>query len=205
MKAYESYKDLKRHEVEERDYCIRYRRGESGIAVMAPHGGAIEPGTAEVADAVAGRQHSYYAFCGLKAEHNARLHLRSTTFDEPVAVDLAQHSLRILTIHGCKGLYHQVYLGGRDGRLKERIFESLQKAGFPVGESSRLPGMKPENLCNQALLGKGVQLEISAGLRREFFEDTAVASFDKSNIFFVNLVNALKAELDRSRWLSVIR
>ena len=146
MKAYRSYKDLKKNEVETIDYCIRHRNGNSGIAVMAPHGGAIERGTAEVADAVAGRQHSYYAFWGLKDEHNARLHLSSTAFDEPVAVDLARNSGTILTIHGCKEQHHIVYLGGRDNRLKETIFKSLRQADFTVGESARLPGLKPENL-----------------------------------------------------------
>ncbi len=195
MNLYRSYKDLKKNEVEEKDYCIRYRNGNSGIAVMAPHGGAIESGTAEVADAVAGRQHSYYAFWGLKNEHNARLHLSSTTFDEPVAVDLARSSRTILTIHGCKEQDHIVYLGGRDNRFKETVFKSLRQADFAVGESSRLPGLEPDNLCNQGRRRKGVQLEISAGLRREFFQDTSGTTFNKSNRFFVTLVNALRTAL----------
>jgi phage replication-related protein YjqB (UPF0714/DUF867 family) len=205
MKAYKSYKDLEKNEVEEKDYCIRYRHGTSGIAVMAPHGGAIESGTAEVADAVAGRQHSFYAFWGLKAEHNARLHLGSTTFDEPVAVDIARRSHTILTIHGCKEQHHKIYLGGRDNRLKETIFKSLRQSDFSVGESSRLPGLKLENLCNQSRRRKGVQLEISAGLRREFFKDTSVTTLNNNNSFFVILVEALRAALDRDRELSVIR
>jgi phage replication-related protein YjqB (UPF0714/DUF867 family) len=196
MKAYRSYKDLKKNEIEEKDYCIRYRNGNSGIAVMAPHGGAIESGTAELADAVAGRQHSYYAFWGLKDEKNARLHLSSTTFDEPVAVDLARNSDTILTIHGCKEQHHIVYLGGRGSRLKETIFKSLRQADFSVVESSRLPGLKPENLCNQGRRRKGVQLEISAGLRREFFKDTSGTMINNSNGFFVILVEALRYALD---------
>ncbi len=48
------------------DYLILSRQGTSGIAVMAPHGGGIEPGTSEIANRVAGDEHAYYSFEGLK-------------------------------------------------------------------------------------------------------------------------------------------
>ena len=35
-----------------------------------PHGGGIEPGTSEVADAIAGEEFSFYAFEGLKSSDN---------------------------------------------------------------------------------------------------------------------------------------
>ena len=55
MEKYFCYRDLKMHEVQDRDYRIDFRYGCSKIAVMAPHGGGIEPGTTEIADAVAGK------------------------------------------------------------------------------------------------------------------------------------------------------
>jgi phage replication-related protein YjqB (UPF0714/DUF867 family) len=82
--------------------------------------------------------------------------------------------------------------------MKETIFKSLRQVDFSVGESSRLPGWKLENLCNQGRLREGVQLEISAGLRREFFKDTSGTTLNKNNSFFVILVNALRTALGNS-------
>ena len=54
MDKYLNYAELKKNEKEEKDYVIRYRKADSEIAVMAPHGGGIEPGTNDLADEVAG-------------------------------------------------------------------------------------------------------------------------------------------------------
>ena len=102
MLPYHSYRELKENETEGQDYRIRKKWGPSGIAVMAPHGGGIEPGTTEIAEAVAGKAHTFYSFSGLKAKGNARLHITSRRFDEPVGVAIAEHSDVVLTIHGCK-------------------------------------------------------------------------------------------------------
>ncbi len=48
------------NETKGKDYRIHLRHGKSGILVMAPHGGGIEPGTTEIADAVAGAERSFY-------------------------------------------------------------------------------------------------------------------------------------------------
>lgn len=53
MEKYRSYDNLCRNEVEDRDFRIRFRHGTSGIAIVAPHGGGIEPGTTEIAEAIA--------------------------------------------------------------------------------------------------------------------------------------------------------
>jgi phage replication-related protein YjqB (UPF0714/DUF867 family) len=45
------------------------------LAILAPHGGGIEPGTSELAEAVAGEGLSFYAFEGLKRSGNAVLHV----------------------------------------------------------------------------------------------------------------------------------
>ena len=83
MTPYRSFRELARREPKEGAYLIEYRRGASGIAVMAIHGGGIEPGTTEIAEAVAGRDHSFYSFTGIKPEGNWRLHISSRLFDEP--------------------------------------------------------------------------------------------------------------------------
>jgi phage replication-related protein YjqB (UPF0714/DUF867 family) len=71
MTPYASYCALQVNETLGVDYRIRVRRGCSGIAVMAIHGGGIEPGTTEIAEAVAGDRHTFYTFSGLKPEGNS--------------------------------------------------------------------------------------------------------------------------------------
>lgn len=38
MDKYENYKELQHHETEGEDYVILFRKGNSEIAVIAPHG-----------------------------------------------------------------------------------------------------------------------------------------------------------------------
>lgn len=71
MVAYRNYSDLCRIEREGLDYRIRWRKAGRPYCVMAPHGGGIEPGTSEISDAIAGDEHSFYAFEGLKVHGNA--------------------------------------------------------------------------------------------------------------------------------------
>jgi phage replication-related protein YjqB (UPF0714/DUF867 family) len=76
---YTSFEDLAKAEVEGQDYQVRLRNVEGGRAVIiAPHGGGIEPGTSEIADAIADNDFSFYAFEGLKAWANGPLHVTST-------------------------------------------------------------------------------------------------------------------------------
>ena len=49
MGRYKAFRELKENERENKDYIIRFRTGHSGITIMAPHGGDIEPGTSEIA------------------------------------------------------------------------------------------------------------------------------------------------------------
>jgi phage replication-related protein YjqB (UPF0714/DUF867 family) len=151
------------------DYRIHTRRGQTGIAVMAPHGGDIEPGTSEVAAALASRLHSLYLFEGMKDRRNRRLHLASTRFDEPRAVRLASESDVVVTIHGCSDKDAVVLLGGLNSLIVCRMGETLSSAGFMVDTRNGLQGLHPQNLCNLGKSGEGVQLELSSGLRRAMF------------------------------------
>ncbi len=197
MQPYGSFKALRENEVEGKDYRIHFREGKTGILVMAPHAGDIEPATGELADAIAGSEHSFYGFWGLKAKNNSVLHIDSTRFDEPLAVDLVRRSQTVLTIHGSKESQRIIFVGGRNTELKQVIQNDLQQLGIPLDESSRLPGIKLENLCNRSRSGQGVQLEISAGLRREFYKGGTSTAPNKSNRDFVKLVNALQIALKK--------
>ncbi|MDJ0808499.1 MAG: poly-gamma-glutamate hydrolase family protein [Desulfobacterales bacterium] len=164
---YRSFRELARHEQPMRDYRVRSRLGRTGLLVMAPHGGGIEPGTDILAAILAGRRHALYSFLGLKPRGNRDLHITSHRFDEPLARRMTRRAVWVLTIHGCAQTKGTIRIGGRD-REGGRIFKRcLQQAGFRARRygGRALAGRHPANLCNRGRRGKGVQLEIDRDLR----------------------------------------
>lgn len=144
----------------------------SDLVVLAPHGGSIEPGTSEIARAVAGAELSLYLFEGRKAVGNGHLHITSTRFDEPQGMQLVKASQAALAVHGESSEDDPVaYLGGRDAALGQALKTHLEAAGFTVGahDSPLLQGVDPDNICNRGQTGAGVQLELSQALRLQFF------------------------------------
>ncbi|WP_034629622.1 poly-gamma-glutamate hydrolase family protein [Desulfotruncus alcoholivorax] len=169
---YNSFEELKNNEVLGLDYEIICGQAESPILVLAPHGGMIEPGTTELAVAIAGRTWGYYSFCGLKDNAYQDLHITSTKFDEPIALKLVTNSKRTIAIHGCKDMIRKkIYIGGLDSELKQLIGTTLTSAGFDVSENPKFPGVSRANICNKNYQGKGVQLELTGGLRLMLFPD----------------------------------
>jgi phage replication-related protein YjqB (UPF0714/DUF867 family) len=195
MGKYNNYRQLNENETKGRGYLIHFRHGKSGILVMAPHGGGIEPGTTEIADAVAGAEHSFYCFDGLKKGGNWNLHITSRRFDEPIGIDIAKNSQTIVTMHGCKEKGKIIYIGGRDKPLKEKIIKATKLAGFAVKESLRHPGINELNICNRSRTGKGVQIEISMGLRRTMFQDISRIKRKKTTEIFAEFISALRSAL----------
>ena len=65
LDAYISFDLLKKISYRRCDYLIETHTGYSGIAVMAPHGGGIEPGTASIARHLADPHHTYWSFRGI--------------------------------------------------------------------------------------------------------------------------------------------
>jgi phage replication-related protein YjqB (UPF0714/DUF867 family) len=169
MDRFNSFKQLCRHAAEGRDFIIEIRKGRSAFAVMAPHGGGIEPGTDTIAAAIAGDEHGFYAFRGIRTRNNAELHLASERFDEPRALALARQAQNVVTMHGCRGRISMVYAGGLAGGLKIEVINSLQTAGFAASDTPgpSLGGIHRSNLCNRGQSGKGLQLELSEQLRRQ--------------------------------------
>ncbi|MBW1816007.1 MAG: poly-gamma-glutamate hydrolase family protein [Deltaproteobacteria bacterium] len=197
MAAYISFKELRRREVEDIDYRIRCRQGRTGILVMAPHGGNIEPGTSRIADAIAGTEHAFYAFEGLKTGRNSRLHITSRRFDEPAGCRLAADADTVLTIHGCSDSESLVFVGGLDRALAANVWKALARDAFHLKESPRISGKHPQNICNRCRSGMGVQLEISAGLRKRMFTYHPKCDPTQTDVFY-NFVSALKAVLANS-------
>jgi phage replication-related protein YjqB (UPF0714/DUF867 family) len=188
-----------------KEFSVHVREGSSGLAVIAPHGGDIEPGTTELADAIASNVHTFYCFVGIKRAKNYKLHITSEYFNEPKGVDIVGRSRAVLALHGCKGHEEAVYVGGLDTVLREKIRVSLIRAGFNAEQSTRpeLQGRNEHNICNRCKSGKGVQLELSMGLRKKMFRDlTREGRKDRTTIFhaFVSVLrDVLSSSANRER------
>ncbi len=167
---YDSFAQLSRVERERYEYRKVVRDRGANIVILAPHGGEIEPGTSELARAVAGNDLSLYCFEGAKGQHSRDLHLTSVNFDEPVCVVLVGRAARAVAIHGCKGAEAVVYVGGLDAVLSAKLIAALQEAGFDAqADDSHHAGNDPQNICNRGKSGAGVQLELTTELRRQMF------------------------------------
>jgi phage replication-related protein YjqB (UPF0714/DUF867 family) len=150
------------------DYNTTVReRPESGVLVVAPHGGSIENGTTELADLIAGADYSLFAFNGLKPRgRNRDLHITSHNFDHPGCIALAARHAIVLAVHGCKGESSQIYVGGLDDELTALLTARLEAAGLPVAATGhKYPGRNPLNICNRGARGRGAQLEFTHDLR----------------------------------------
>ncbi len=206
MDKYANYEELRRREREGIDYRIIARAGDPRVAVIAIHGGLIEHGCMEIADAVAGADYSYYCFEGTKKSGNLSLHIKSTHFDEPRGLGIVEKADAVIAVHGFsdkKDKREVVFIGGGDQALKKKIEEKLKEAGFAV-EESRLPGLKgilPENICNRGRTGRGVQLEISAPLRKKMFHYPRRGSGKRKSTVFFKFTTALR---DAIRILGVL-
>jgi phage replication-related protein YjqB (UPF0714/DUF867 family) len=167
---YKSFEELKRAEPPG-SYVIVPRRRDSTVVVVAPHGGGIEPGTSEIAHAIAGEEFSYYLFEGHKPTGNRDLHITSSRFNEPQAFALTSSARFVLTVHGEATKDAIVYVGGLDVEVKRGLSDALQASGYFVREHANvaLRGQDKLNICNAGTTGLGVQLELSFGLRRSFF------------------------------------
>ncbi|MGH8657951.1 MAG: poly-gamma-glutamate hydrolase family protein [Gammaproteobacteria bacterium] len=193
---YANFSQLSRHEVAELDYRIRVRHGRSGIAILAPHGGRIERGTTPIADAIAGQEHTFYSFEGIKPEltRNHDLHITSDHFDEPRALFAVTGAHRVVTIHGAKGLEAAVYLGGLDTALRRRVLTVLNEAGFATADdpSPTRQGSGATNICNRGRTNKGLQLELTLGLRKRLFLEPEEGSSWHPSPFFHSFVSAVR-------------
>ncbi|MBY8883593.1 poly-gamma-glutamate hydrolase family protein [Streptomyces sp. PTM05] len=142
----------------------------STLLHLAIHGGGIEPGTTELADAAAGRADHFYSLEALRSTGNAALHLTSTRFDEPKALAMVREAEHVVSWHGAGGEAPVTYLGGRDEALRDAIGQALSAAGFAVAlAGSDIDASNPRNICNRNARGGGVQLEISTAQRKAFF------------------------------------
>ena len=172
MDTYDSFAALSRQEREGVDFRIVAYARPGGVAIIAPHGGHIEPQTSRLAHLIAGDVFSFYAFEGLAPGSFPRLHITSARFDEPRCLRLVAASDRVVALHGCKGDIPLVYVGGRDLDLGRAIAAQMALAGIMAATPpAHLAGLDRTNICNRGRRGAGVQLEMTRALR-----DAAAAS-----------------------------
>ena len=197
MDNYRSFLELSEEEQEGRDFIVEVRQTPSPLAIIAPHGGRIEPGTFTIADVIAGAEFSFYGFRGIKPSGNHRLHLTSSLFDDPRALNVIQSATTVVTLHGCRGNEPMIFLGGRNDRILLRLLDSLRDTGLPVQEAlpGNLRGCHPENLCNRGKSGKGVQMELSRGLRELLIIPLNSSSTRHSTPLFFTLVKTIRTIL----------
>lgn len=171
--TYDSFQALAAREREGEDWDREYVNRKSTILVMAPHGGWIEPFTAELAQAIAGNDLSFYAFRGLKDGGNQELHLTSTRFDEPLGLQATASAQWVLAIHGERSSDRRfVMVGGLLEPFRERMVQAFLEGGIEVeGPRRGLGGVGTSNICNRGRWGAGGQLEISEGLRKALRRD----------------------------------
>ncbi|WP_457796318.1 poly-gamma-glutamate hydrolase family protein [Methylocystis sp. S23] len=184
---YDSFAALAAREIEGVHYRIHLAARPSPFAIIAPHGGWIEPGTSHVATAIAGADHSLYRFDSLaRRTRETTMHITSTRFDEPRALALVAASEVALSIHGRKNGDDKtaIWVGGLHETLRDEICAALTQSGFTakaVGEGHPLAGRDPANICNRGRRGAGVQIELPKALRLELlFERPRLALLAKA-------------------------
>ena len=101
---YSCFEELARSEIEGKHYQISsLDLCVSSCVIVAPHGGTIEPGSAEIARAVAADKFSWYLFESKRIydDNYVSLHITSHRFNEPVCMKLIERNDWVVTIHGC--------------------------------------------------------------------------------------------------------
>jgi phage replication-related protein YjqB (UPF0714/DUF867 family) len=199
MDKYADFAELKQNEREGYDYIVLYRKTDSKFAIAAPHGGGIEPGTSDIAEAIAGSEHTFYAFKGIKEAGNRVLHINSNRYDEPTGLNISNNASIVVSIHGCRNREEVVFIGGLNDELKRNILCALNKNGFcaVISEAPGLRGISPQNICNRCRGGKGVQLEISRGLREKLFDNLDKRSLRKKTVVFYKFIDIIRDTLKR--------
>jgi phage replication-related protein YjqB (UPF0714/DUF867 family) len=201
--TYSSWQDLEAHERRGVDFDIDVvpHDGASWL-IAAPHGGGIEPGTTEIARAIAGSALSFYSVKGLRRSCNSSLHITSHRFHEPDYDRIVAAHPRVLAIHGCNDSERpagvSVWVGGADVELILAAIGTLSAAGFSACRDRFTPGAEPENLCNRGTTGLGLQFELSDAFRRRCFDDLTRAGRQRDTAALQDFCRAVQTVLAKA-------
>ena len=171
MDLYKNFQELAKNE--QGNFEIECIDRGSNITIIAPHGGKIESYTTEIAKKIANNTFNYYSFIGRKNENNFKdLHITSTNFNEPKALNLVKKSEVVIAIHGCKDIKNyqdygkHIFIGGRNKKLKDTLEKLLIANNFSVNRD-KFPGKEPNNICNQGTTKAGIQFELTYSFRED--------------------------------------
>ena len=197
---YCSYEELRAAEAPDA-FQITVTDRNTPAVIVAPHGGKIEPGTTQIAAAIA---RTTSASTRLTEERHPTTPTYTSPrrdFDEPMALALVARSEYCITVHGAAGAEALVFLGGLHEELKALLRDRLMEAGFEPAESSDpdLQGTNPLNICNRGASRAGVQLEIMRGLRDALTDQTDPQAPDRLATFAGAVRGAIEA--NNSAWL----
>jgi len=188
---------------------------ETQKIVMAIHGGGIEPGTSEIALAVAGYHpdtlvasvddlglHDFWLFEGLLPSGNGKLHVTASHYNEPIATELVQNARRCISLHGCSDTQAngKIQIGGLDFELRDIVLEELTIAGIPaeITTNKMLRGESPDNIANKTKILGCAQLEMGTSYRSSLFDTNTQPKRKKTtNPQFWLLVEALRKAMSR--------
>lgn len=217
-------KRWKRHEWSQMLEAQASDNAETSAIVMALHGGGIEPGTSEIALAVAGYHpgtlipaddgqgvHDLWLFEGLLPKANDDLHVTASNYNEPIAEELVRNAQRCISLHGCSDRQAKVshnhpvgilQIGGRDFALRQLALERLLAADIlaEITTNDALKGEEPDNIANKTQTGGCVQLEMGTTYRASLFDiNTRPQRKNTTNATFWRLVTVLRQVLSESR------
>lgn len=180
---FNSMSELLSHTTEGIDWEISTRQMKHPVIITAVHGGAIERGTTEIAQSISEKgNYSFYTFKGVRKNKNNKLHVTSRHFDEPKLLEMIKNHRYTISVHGCVGDTPEVYIGGKDKSLIKHIKKRLSEIDIIVKDApAHISGMHDDNFVNCNQNKAGVQLELTAKLRKSFFKNKKYNLYDREN------------------------
>ncbi|MBF0367526.1 MAG: poly-gamma-glutamate hydrolase family protein [Oligoflexia bacterium] len=171
---------------ENTDYTVTYSNPPlimiTTPVVIAIHGGSIELNTKEIALDVANSlkwaSYIFDAHASSKCKGDQgnfwALHITSTKFNDERALTLLSRVNKAVSIHGMNGSELSVCVGGKDTLAKSSFSAYMKKNGDgsisildkSSGVCAGKNGEEDNNIVNRTRNGLGLQLELSAGLRK---------------------------------------
>ena len=121
-----------------------------------------------LAKEIAAHDYCLYLFKGMRSNFE-ELHITSTNFEEPRALEFVSQCITSVAIHGRRdeGDPSTIWLGGLNAELVTVIESRLREQGFIVSSRGhRFAATNPRNICNRTRSGRGVQIEVPKTLRQ---------------------------------------
>jgi phage replication-related protein YjqB (UPF0714/DUF867 family) len=162
-------------------FWVDTRTASLNLAIFAPYGGMVEPGTDICAAQIAGNDLSLHTVVSCRAvweveEGGSRLVPRPLRH-HPDSVALAQKCQTIVSIRGryaCHNRTGEIRVGGLDAALAASISESLMSKDFIVRDGPRQGlAAQADNICNRGVRMRGVELDISHELMSHLLNDAS--------------------------------